>query len=654
MELKGKNNFTIKHTGNRNPFVVGVILTGLTLLNVSIFFPMFYNDFVWDDQEFIVNNPTIRSIFPITHFFKTQRLPGQGAIYPVTGARPITTISLAIDYAIWELNPFGYHLTNLLLHILCCLGVFLIARRLFHHIMLAFLSALFFALHPGHAEAVIAFLGRSDLIATLFVITGFLAYLRFNGKTSKRAIFYGLSLISLALGIFAKETGIVLFFVLILYEFILRDERELKLIEKILRLLPFLVMTIIYIFYRGYVLGGNTSGTEWWGGSVEKNFLMMFEVYARYLRLIFLPLFLSPLHTIQPPVSPFNLWFLIGLLLLIFTIGLIIILLRKHRRLSFFLLWFIAGLIPVSNIIPIPGMIMAERWLYLPSIGILTVIAWGVVEVYRKAGARLSRAWVILILMIMVIFGIRTFTWNKTWKNEENLAGMMVRTSPDNHLGWNLLGKVSVDKGRVDDAEHQFQKAIELKPEYFLAHSNLATVLNLQGRYGEAEIECRKAIELNPYYAEAYNNLGVILWRQGRTSESIEEFEKGIRLNPENPVFHFNRGLALARIGFFAAALEDMERALSLNPDNVDILFNIGVILGKMGRFNEAERFLREVLNKNDNFAEAHYNLGVIYEAQKRIAEAIREYELFLHCATYPEKRESVMTKIKKLKSLSR
>ena len=200
----------------------GLGLIGLMIVAIGAFLPMFSNNFVWDDQEFIVNNPGIRFIFPISHFFRTQGLPASGAIYPATGARPVTTMSLAIDYSIWRLDPFGYHLTNLLLHILCMIGIFLIAKNLWRNFVIGFVTAVLFALHPGHAEAVIAFLGRSDLMATLFIVGGFLIYLKERDAVGVyKIIFYSLSLISFALAVFSKETGLVLFFILILYDFIL-------------------------------------------------------------------------------------------------------------------------------------------------------------------------------------------------------------------------------------------------------------------------------------------------------------------------------------------------------------------------------------------------------------------------------------------------
>ena len=163
-----------------HPFDRGLLWCWATLclFTLLVFAPMFLNGFVWDDPAFIAKNPAIRGLWPPGRFFSAQGSVAQGTIYPLTGQRPVMIFSLAVDYALWKLNPFGYHLTNLLLHLLCVGMVVLLVQALSRSPKAGFLAGALFAFHPGHSEGVIAFLGRSDLLATLFVLGGFLLYWR--------------------------------------------------------------------------------------------------------------------------------------------------------------------------------------------------------------------------------------------------------------------------------------------------------------------------------------------------------------------------------------------------------------------------------------------------------------------------------------------
>jgi Flp pilus assembly protein TadD len=582
---------------------------------------MFGNGFVWDDQQFIVGNPVLRSLWPLSRFFQSLGAVEEGTIYPMTGQRPLMTFSLALDHRLWKFNPFGYHLTNLILHLLCVFLVALFSWRMSQSREAGFLAGALFALHPGHAEGVIAFLGRSDLLATLFVLLGFWGYVKQDETSGRRMVlWFSASLSSFLLACFSKESGLVLLGILVVYKAfglgnppsaIHHPQPKIRL----LRLFPFLLVALLYWFHRGRVLGGHAAGTEWWGGSPEKNFLMMFEVYARYLLLLVFPLRLSPLHTVPVPQSFWDANILFGGILLFGTLCTAVWALRRQPRIGFWISWFLLGLAPVANVIPIPGMIFAERWLYLPSVGACALGGWGAWTLYGRARGWVKQTWAGLVVLALALLGLRTFLWASAWRSEESVAQAIVATSPDSHVGRNNLGNVLLNQGKIAEAEIQLRESLRSKPTYFLAHNNLGIVLWKQGRDAEAEAEFREAIRCKPNYAEAHSSLGITLARRGEFPEAVRELREAIRLKPHLAEVHYNLGLALGRTGV---------------P-------------------GEAEKAFREATRLDPSLADAYFNLGIALEEQGRIQEAVKEYRRYLVYAPYARDRGMVEARIRSL-----
>jgi tetratricopeptide (TPR) repeat protein len=628
-------------------FALGLAI--LVLLAVLPFLPTLKNEFVWDDQEFIINNRTIRDIFPLSRFFHSQGLVTTGDIFPISGSRPVMIFSLALDYRFGKLNPLGYHVTNLILHVLCVFGVALLAYELIHKWFAAGFAGAFFAVLPGHAEAVIALLGRSDLLATLFVIAGFLCYTQYANRKIKSIFIYLASVIMYIFACLSKETGLVLVFIIVGYEFFVRRNRSVR--QFILKTLPFVAVATIYLIYRGWILHGNTAGLEWWGGSAAKDFLMMLEVYARYWRILILPVVLSPMHMVPVPTGFFNFGIFFGSILVAGTVVLTVIAQKKSAGVGFFVFWFIAALLPVANILPIPGMIMAERWLYMPTVGLCALAGLGAVTLSEKAGSGGRRLWRGGLALLLILYGVRVAGWCPVWKTNESVARAILKTSPQSHTALNNLGNAFLVNGRYREAEDLFHKALVYKPDYGIAHLNLAMVLRQEGRLAEAQEECRKAVAFDPGNPDTYSNLGVIYWNLGRPRDAIEQFMAAIKLKPENAQYHYNLGLAFNDLGMVEQALGEFRIIVVLDPKNIDARLYIGYALGKLGKLKEAEAALRDVLTIKYDLPEAHYNLAGALEAQGRIAEAIEEYEKYLTLAPDAENRTFVADKIKKLKA---
>ncbi len=617
----------------------------LILISVIIFLPMFKNQFVWDDQEFIVNNQSIKTIFPLKHFFQLPEFVTAETIFPVTNCRPVLTITLAVDYLLWRDNLFGYHLTNILLHVLCVILVFFTVYSITKKNRLAFCSALLFSVHPAHAEAVIAFIGRSDLLASLFILASIFLYHQYRAFNQKyRNWFLVCSLTAAVLACFSKETGVALILIIAAYEITISTSR-FNLKKTIFNIIPFIAIVILYLIYRSHILTGIRDDPVWWGGNIMNNLIMMLEVYARYVFLLIIPIRLNPLHMIDKGITFLRPGVITGLVLIIISILIVIWLWKKNRAVSFWAFWFFAGLLPVANIIPIPGIIMAERWLYLPSIGFIIPVTMIYLWLLKK------QRWVFAVIGIIIIllFAVRTLIWNKTWANETNLARTMIRQSPEHHLGYNIMGKVYLADNDLANAENMLRISLHINPEYYVAHNNLAAVMIKRHDYQAAENEINFSLHLNPSYADAYNNLGIVMHQTNRLDQALSIFQKSIELNPLNADYHYNYGSALGQKGFLIRAIDEFRTAVRLEPEHIDAWFNLGVALGTIGSFAETEKIMKDILLKDASYYQAYFNLAASLEAQGKSQEAIAAYNKYLEYETNTDIRNVVFERLKQI-----
>ena len=605
------------------------------LLGVLAFGSMFGNGFVWDDQEFIVHNPALRSLWPPEYL---RGCPGPG--FPWLGQRPVTALSFALDYAFWKGSPWGFHLTNLLFHVLCTLGVIFLAKALFKDKGVALAAGALFAVHPGHGEAVVAFLGRSDLLATAFVLLASLAYLR-SMEGERKTLFFGLSVGSFFLGCFSKETALAFLGILILIEGIRIRETGSSWKRGCLRALPFVLVAILYGAYRHHLMSGLPAHDARIGENLLTVIGNLLGTFAEYVRLFLFPLRLSPWYEAAGLSS--DLWenILLGMVTFLVCIGAFILTCKWDARKALAIGWFLGGLSPVllGWIFPLlglrglgglPGPILAERWLYLPSVG--GCLAGGLAFALARSRAKPSgQAGLSLVgLFILALFIWRQVSWTPVWKSEESIARAIVTTAPQSALGFFNLGNSFSKTGRADEAEAMFRQAIRLKPDYAKAHNNLGILLEKEGRVPEADQEYREAIRLKPDYAEAHTNLGNLFAGQGRADQAESEYLEAIRSSPDYPEAHYDLGTVNQERGEFVRAEAEYRQAIRLSPEYAKAHNNLGTLLARQGKLPEAEAEYRAAVSWSPGLWDASHNLAALLKFQKRNAEAVAALEAYL------------------------
>lgn len=619
----------------------------LILLSASPYLNTLAGSFVYDDAEMVLGNRNVKGMTTLYQmFFDKQVMTFSGEIY-----RPLRDISYRVDYLIGGKEPFIYHGTNVLLHVLAVLTSYWFIALLTRENKVSFLSAAFFAVHPIHTESVAWIKGRDDILFALFYLLSFVMYLRYEDKAGwKGKLNYLVSLSLFILSLFSKEMGITLPLTIALYQVIFKKFRSYP-------LLPYLAIAAVYMGLRTYVLG-QVAQQEYWGGGSLPTMLTMSKAFAQYLRLSLMPINQCADYFSFPVSRGIDLWVMISFLFLVLVMGLLFVL-RNSVALWGGLFFFMA-LLPVSNIIPIKIPI-AERFLYLPLLGFCIAFASGLRKVFTT-----DRRFLVAGLVFVSIFTLLTFKRNYVWRDEYSLWSDTLRKAPGNARAHYGMGTAYATKGMLDEAIREFKESIRLAPYYPEPFSALGLAYYKKGMVEEAIKSYagyrtaeglisyykkglaedavylyRKALQIDPANRDARYNLALLYQEQGMMEEAIKEFLELLKYKPDDVDALNSIGLAYFQKGLFNEAIKNYQRALTAEPESAAPYNNIGMVYAVMGRATEAEKWFKKALIVDTESAESYYNLGFLYQNMGRAGEASEAYRKALTIRPdYKEARE--------------
>ena len=609
-----------------------ILFSLITVLPVLIYLNSLGNTFVYDDYLTITNNHFIRERRYLSAFFSQKYF----AISNELTYRPVVTLSYFVDYAIWQLQPWGYHMTNLIIHTLNVYLVYFTAYLLFKNRITAFISCLLFSIHPIFSEAINAVSYREDLLSASFLLVAFILFIQYNKSTNRRyfIIWYALSLLTYLLAMLSKETAFVLPFLILSYDLIFQKNHILNFHNRIRRLAAnyagYIAIGGFYLFLRFYLFHNPGESVRYPGNSVFVNFIMMTKVLGYYVKLLFIPAPLNADYIVPLTFSPADAAFIISIILLIITA----ILLVKKCRLSsiwtFSTIWFFVTLLPVLNIIPINN-IMAERYLYIPGIGF--TMLFGSILTHRISKYRIYKSFRLApIAVVCLLFTWCTVSRNRIWLNEFTFSTETIRRSPASFRVYNDLGYFYYHNGLNDAAIQAFKDSIRVRHNQPKAHCNLGAAYALKGLNDAAIEELKVAINLRNQYPEAHNNLGILYKRKGMLNEAINEYIEALKVNPYYADAHNNLGSALIDMGRLDEALSEIEKAVKIRRNFALAHYNMAVIYFKKAQINEAYNKLLEAYQLDPKNADVHISLGVVYldhfhdkeKALSHIKEALR------------------------------
>lgn len=540
--------FSLRLPSRRTLVVLLVLLTALTYFNT-----LFY-DFVWDDKWLIPASSLIKQWSTLPALLTSDFwIVDQPSNY----YRPLVSLSYFLEHQLWGLNPAGYHLTNLLLHLAVTLSLFWVCRLLFREPLLAFLAGLVFALHPVHTESVAFISGRTDLFAALFFLLGFGLYVRARAETRWGWPDAG-ALLAFALALLSKEVAVTFPLVLILYEVLFRTgPAGSSRVRVLLRQLPFWGVLAGYLLLRALILGTFLSrGVQL--DSAYSRILTGVKALAAYLRLTVVPYPLNAQHMFFVPTTWLEPAFLASLGLVLVALTATLLAAHRSGRVAFAGLWFFVTLLPTASLLFGSGTMMAERFLYLPSVGFSVMAGIGLAGLLTPRVRPLAG---VAIVLIFVSYMGLTMWRNEDWKDEYRLFSRTVEDSPLSTMAKVNLGYVHVHRGEYALAIREFHDALRLMPETPRALLGLGLASSMLGYGDDAVAYGERALAGEPGSAVIHANLGAIYSNAGAFDRAVNHFLEALRQHPQNPLIRYNLAAALANLGRYGEAKEEMETA---------------------------------------------------------------------------------------------
>ena len=597
-----------------------LIIILILLSSFAVYFNSMSNDFVYDDITQVWDNPWIKDIRHLPEIFSKSVWSFQTGSEISNYYRPLMHTFYMFAYHIFGLNPWGFHLVNILFHAGVSVLVFLVTLRLLQkfqpfnadsYLIPSSITALLFAGHPIHTEAVAWIAGLPDLSFTFFYLFSFYFYVLYRDGHKYS---YLLSVVSFSLAALCKEPALTLPIILIAYDCIAKKPED-RLPERIRRYFPYLVVAGVYLVVRYHALGGFAPEKKYQELSIYQYAINVFPLFTQYLGKLFLPLNLNAFHVLHPISSLFEAKGFISLLITMAYIISLFLALKKNKPVFFGLVLIIVPLLPVFYIPALGENTFAERYLYLPSFGFVFLIA------LLLAWVRVNRPAVVGILIATMIaiaglYSAATISRNTVWRNDYTLFTDTVRKSPDARMPRNRLGGVFFKKGRIDEAIEQYQIALRLDPDSAISHYNLGLAFSSKGRTDEAIEQYERALQLDPDFADAHNGLATSFFKKGQIDKAIEQYQVALQLNPNDEKAHNNLGLAYFKKGQIDKAIEEYRVALRLNPDNAKAHSNLGLAYFKRGQIDKAiEQFQAAVRLNPEN---ANYRSHLDYANKQR------------------------------------
>jgi protein O-mannosyl-transferase len=711
--------------------VVGLLLF---VLAAAVFLPTLRHDFVnFDDDIYVYANAQVQQGLSWTTLrWACTTLHGDFW-------HPLTWISHAFDCQIYGLRPWGHHLTSVLLHAVNTLLLFLALCRMTGGLWRSALVAGLFAVHPLHVESVAWISDRKDLLGAFFWMLTLLAYARYavrrppsTGQRTRYKVWYVMALLAFSCALLSKSTAMTLPMVLLLLDWwplhrfqLTREVSEPRtqdysglrtqdsglrtqdlglrttlplLVEK----LPFLALSMAAGVVA--VWGGRAAGVV---GAVD-TFPLSHRIHnaiVSYLVYGVQALWPAKLAAFYPYPTAFPAWTAVGAALAgVLVTWLVLWASRRRPYLAVGWFWYLVTLFPMAGLIQVGGQARADRYTYIPLVGLFIMLAWGLGELCRQGrspadtsfagtaakrrgaartglkpgAARTVGSWLAPMLGGLTLAACVALTLRQLpyWRDTEALFRHAINVTQGNHVAYDNLGLYFWNQGRTDDAIESYRKSLAIVPK-FQPLNNLGLALASRGKYAEAAAQYDAALQFRPDevaprkgLAEALarsgkldaaiiqyqmvlrsvtndlptrNNLGIALMMEGKVDEAIVQFREALRLDPNQPATHGNLAYAFATQPKLPEAIEQYREVLRLTPDDPRARQGLGSALAEQGKLDEAVQQFIEAVRLNPDDPALHYRFGQVLERQGRHEQAIAQFKVAVQLKPdYPEARREL------------
>ncbi len=600
-----------------------LLFPGLLIALVFISFsPLRNAGFIsFDDPDYVTKNEMVQrglSIEGIKWAFTT----GHSSNW-----HPLTWLAHMFDWQLFGDNAGAHHLSNLLLHSVNAVFIFLLFKKMTGTFWRSGIVAALFALHPLHVESVAWISEKKDLLSTFFGLLSALFYVRYSQESEfqnpKSKISYGLALLFFAPSLMSKPMLVTLPFIFLLLDFWpLQKGRSLQkgitslLVEKI----PFFALSLgssLATFFVQQSGGAVRTMTE---VAVSHRFANALVSYVIYLRKMIWP---SDLAIFYPPVE-FSTSQILGAAILLAGISIAAIFTARSR--PYFLtgwLWFCGMLVPVIGIVQVGEQALADRYSYFPLVGLFAAITWGAADLLNAkkykpmalAGATSAVAACALL----------TFFQSNHWQNNQTLFRHAVAVTEKNYLAHNHLATDFLRKNEDSKAKEHLILAVKYRPQFSDARVNLGCLLAREGNLAEAQVHFEETLRYAPAFDSAHFNLAILLKSQGKLDEAADHYAAVIELNPTNADAHSGLAFIFAQRGDMKRAAQHFSEASHLKPNDAVTHFNFATALLNLAQTNEAIVHYSKAIQLQPDFVSARYQLAVLFSEQGKTSEAISE-----------------------------
>lgn len=572
----------------------------LIIITAAAYWRLPANGFIvdYDDGKYVTKNQHITtglSFENIRWAFTTTR---------AANWHPLTWISHMVDCGIYGVNPTGHHITNLLLHIVNAILLFLLLDRITGCRRRSLFVAVLFAIHPLHVESVAWVAERKDVLSTLFWMLTLWAYVFYVARPSIPR--YSLMVIAYILGLLTKPMLVSLPLILLMLDFWPLRRSDKGWIRLIIEKLPLCTLAVgsCAMTYWAQSRGGAVGSFEVF--PVTARIANAFVAYISYIAKMFWP---GNLAVIYPhPGVHLPMWQGVGAAALFIVVSIATVkMVRTKPYIIMGWLWYVATLIPVIGLVQVGQQAMADRYTYIPLTGIFVALTWGIADILRvkpqyDAGCsdesievqriHLPFSTTLTALVIIFLLGVRTDREVGYWQDGETLFTRAVAVTPPNFIAQNILGNISRAKENWGEAADHYEEALRARED-----------------------------------PDSRKSLAVVLFQSGDYSGAAANFQMSIKMNPRSADSHKGLALALSRLGNVKGAADEYAQAIELMPKDAKLYYDLGSLFAMAGQLPEAIPPLKKAIKFNPSFAQAHHNLGLVYLCQRKTGQAIIEFK---------------------------
>ena len=604
-----------------------LICVSLAVLIAAVYWQVARAGFVnYDDDEYVTANPHVLG-----------GLTAPGVVWAFTASRlanwhPLTWLSHALDCEWFGMNAGGHHAVSVLLHLVNTVLLFLVLRRMTGATWRSACVAALFGVHPLHVESVAWVAERKDVLSGLFWMLALWGYARYVERPTR--LRYAVVMGWYAMGLMAKPMVVTLPFVLLLLDYwplgrtlwtrsVVGNNAPLRFGELVWEKVPLFALAVLSC--------GMTTWAQHSGGTIPSLEQLplgarMANAVVSYVRYMEKAVWPSGLAVFYPCRAWSATAVIVAGAILVAVSATVIRRARRDPHLAVGWFWFLGVLVPAIGLVQVGAQSMADRYTYLPLIGLFIMLSWSVPS--RAMERRnLKVITCVAAAAVLAVCAALSRVQVGYWKDSETLFRHALDLTRDNWVAHNNLALVLTELGRVREAKEHYEESLQINPRNPGAHNNLGELFLREGKVGDAIGHYEQALRISPDYADAHGNLGNVFLQEGKVGDAIGHYEQALRIKPESFPAHYNLGNALLQEGKVGDAIGHYEQALRIKPDYAQAHCNLGNALLQEGKVSEAIGHYEQALRIKPDYAEAHSNLGIALAQTGKIEEAIAHYE---------------------------